>query len=110
MSFTDFQLKNLSGKVAPNFVGLDNYVQIVQSQLNIPNFEFLRLLFFNLFWAFSNVVIHVVMGVGVALLLNVPRASGSSASTGRSSSSRRHPADHRRDGLAEHVRPGAAAR
>jgi arabinogalactan oligomer / maltooligosaccharide transport system permease protein len=70
MSFTDFQLKNLSGKVPPNLVGLDNYVQIVQSKLNIPNFEFLRLLFFNLFWAFSNVVIHVVLGVGVALLLN----------------------------------------
>ncbi len=71
MSFTDFQLKNLSGKVAPNLVGLDNYIQIIQSKLNIPNFEFLRLLFFNLFWAFSNVVIHVVLGVAIALLLNV---------------------------------------
>jgi arabinogalactan oligomer/maltooligosaccharide transport system permease protein len=71
MSFTDFQLKNLSGRVAPNLVGVDNYVQIIQSKLNIPNFEFLRLLFFNLFWAFSNVVIHVILGVGIALLLNV---------------------------------------
>ena len=71
MSFTDFQLKNLSGKVAPNLVGLDNYIQIIQSKLNIPNFEFLRLLFFNLFWAFSNVIIHVVLGVAIALLLNV---------------------------------------
>ncbi|HEX2755246.1 MAG TPA: sugar ABC transporter permease, partial [Candidatus Limnocylindrales bacterium] len=70
MSFTDFGLKNLSGKVAPNLVGADNYVQIVQSKLNIPNFEFLRLLFFNLFWAFSNVVIHVILGVGIAILLN----------------------------------------
>lgn len=70
MSFTDFGLKNLSGKVAPNIVGVDNYVQIVQSKLNIPNFEFLRLLFFNLFWAFSNVVIHVVLGVAIAILLN----------------------------------------
>lgn len=71
MSFTDFGLTNLSGKVAPNLVGVDNYVQIIQSKLNIPNFEFLRLLFFNLFWAFSNVVIHVVLGVAIALLLNV---------------------------------------
>jgi arabinogalactan oligomer/maltooligosaccharide transport system permease protein len=71
MSFTDFELKNLSGKVQPNLVGLDNYVQIVQSKLNIPNFEFLRLLFFNLFWAFSNVIIHVVLGVAIALVLNV---------------------------------------
>jgi arabinogalactan oligomer/maltooligosaccharide transport system permease protein len=71
MSFTDFQLKNLSGKIAPNLVGVDNYIQIIQSKLNIPNFEFVRLLFFNLFWAFSNVVIHVVLGVAIALLLNV---------------------------------------
>jgi arabinogalactan oligomer/maltooligosaccharide transport system permease protein len=72
MSFTDFKLGNLSGKVAPHIVGIDNYTQIVQSKLNIPNFEFLRMLFFNLFWALSNVVIHVVVGVAVALLLNVP--------------------------------------
>jgi arabinogalactan oligomer/maltooligosaccharide transport system permease protein len=71
MSFTDFKLGNLSGKVPPNLVGLDNYSQIVQSKLNIPNFEFVRLLFFNLFWAFSNVVIHVVLGVAIALVLNV---------------------------------------
>jgi arabinogalactan oligomer/maltooligosaccharide transport system permease protein len=71
MSFTDFKLENLSGDVSPNLVGLDNYVQIIQSKLNIPNFEFVRLLFFNLFWAFSNVVIHVVLGVAIALLLNV---------------------------------------
>ena len=71
MSFTDFSLKNLSGRVPPNVVGIDNYAQIVQSKLNIPNFEFLRLLFFNLFWAFSNVVIHVILGVAIALVLNV---------------------------------------
>ena len=70
MSFTDFGLKNLSGRVAPNMVGVDNYVRIVQSELDIPNFEFFRLLFFNLWWAFSNVVIHVVLGVAIALVLN----------------------------------------
>jgi arabinogalactan oligomer / maltooligosaccharide transport system permease protein len=72
MSFTDFGLKNLSGRVAPNIVGLDNYSQIVQSKLTIPNFEFARLLFFNLWWAFSNVVIHVILGVAIALVLNTP--------------------------------------
>jgi len=70
MSFTDFGLGNLSGKVAPNVVGLDNYAEIIESELNIPNFEFLRLLFFNLWWAFSNVVIHVILGVAIALVLN----------------------------------------
>ena len=72
MSFTDFGLKNLSGRVPPNIVGLDNYAQIVQSKLTIPNFEFVRLLFFNLWWAFSNVVIHVILGVAIALVLNNP--------------------------------------
>jgi arabinogalactan oligomer/maltooligosaccharide transport system permease protein len=71
MSFTDFGLKNLSGKVPPNVVGVDNYRDIVTSKLNIPNFEFVRLLFFNLFWAFSNVIIHVILGVAIALVLNV---------------------------------------
>ena len=71
MSFTDFSLKNLkAGAEAPPFVGLDNYIRILTSNLSIPNFEFLRLVFFNLWWAFSNVVIHVIIGVAVAVLLN----------------------------------------
>jgi arabinogalactan oligomer/maltooligosaccharide transport system permease protein len=70
LSFTDFELKNISGKIPPNLVGVDNYVQIIQSKLAIPNFEFARLLFFNLWWAFSNVVIHVILGVAIALVLN----------------------------------------
>jgi arabinogalactan oligomer/maltooligosaccharide transport system permease protein len=71
MSFTDFQLRNLRpGAEAPPFVGLDNYILILSSQLAIPNFEFLRLIFFNLWWALSNVVLHVIIGVLVAVLLN----------------------------------------
>ena len=73
MSFTDFQLRNLRpGAEAPPFVGLENYVQILTSRLAIPNFEFLRLIFFNLWWALSNVVLHVIIGVMVAVLLNQP--------------------------------------
>jgi arabinogalactan oligomer/maltooligosaccharide transport system permease protein len=72
MSFTDFGPKNfrVNNPVAPTFVGLDNYVRTATSQLQIPNFEFLRLVLFNLFWALSNVVVHVVIGVGVAVVLN----------------------------------------
>jgi arabinogalactan oligomer/maltooligosaccharide transport system permease protein len=71
MSFTDFALRNLRPDAeAPPFVGLDNYIQILSSQLSIPNFEFFRLIFFNLWWALSNVVIHVVIGVLVAVTLN----------------------------------------
>jgi arabinogalactan oligomer/maltooligosaccharide transport system permease protein len=72
MSFTDFGQKNfrVNNPIPANFVGLDNYVRIATSQLQIPNFEFLRLVFFNLWWALSNVVVHVVIGVLVAVLLN----------------------------------------
>jgi arabinogalactan oligomer / maltooligosaccharide transport system permease protein len=72
MSFHDFGLKNFrvnNPEPAP-FVGFGNYIRIAQSNLQIPNFEFVRLVLFNLWWALSNVVIHVVIGVLVAVLLN----------------------------------------
>ena len=73
MSFTDFGLRNLRpGAEAPPFVGVDNYVKILSSNLSIPNFEFLRLVLFNLWWALSNVAIHVVLGVVIAVTLNTP--------------------------------------
>ena len=72
MSFTDFGQINfrVRNPVAPEFVGLDNYVRIAQSRLAIPNFEFARLVLFNLWWAVSNVVVHVIIGVLVAVVLN----------------------------------------
>jgi arabinogalactan oligomer / maltooligosaccharide transport system permease protein len=74
MSFHDFTLENfrVRNPVPAEFIGFDNYVRIAQSQLQIPNFEFLRLVFFNLWWALSNVVVHVIIGVGVAVVLNTP--------------------------------------
>jgi arabinogalactan oligomer/maltooligosaccharide transport system permease protein len=72
MSFTDYGLKNLKvGSPAPNYIGLENYGRILDNNIVIPNFDFLRILVFNLFWAFSNVVIHVVIGVIIALILNI---------------------------------------
>lgn len=72
MSFTDFGIQNLrSGAPAPTWVGLDQYVKIFTNQISgIPNFDFWRILAFNLFWAFSNVIIHVILGVAIAILLN----------------------------------------
>ena len=71
MSFTNYGLKNLrQGSTPPDLVGLDNYVKILTSDLAIPNYDFVRLISFNLFWAVSNVVIHVVLGVLIAVLLN----------------------------------------
>ena len=72
MSFTDYGLANLRvGSPAPNYVGLANYGRILDNNIVIPNFDFLRILVFNLFWAFTNVVLHIVLGVAIALILNV---------------------------------------
>jgi arabinogalactan oligomer / maltooligosaccharide transport system permease protein len=72
MSFHDFGQINfrVRNPVPAEFVGLDNYIRIATSKLQIPNFEFVRLVLFNLFWAFSNVVVHIVIGVAVAVILN----------------------------------------
>jgi arabinogalactan oligomer/maltooligosaccharide transport system permease protein len=73
MSFTDYGLRNLAPTAPPpNIVGFNNYLRILDNNIVIPNFDFVRILVFNLWWALSNVVIHVVIGVAVALLLNVP--------------------------------------
>lgn len=72
MSFHDFGQINfrVRNPVPAEFVGLDNYVRIATSKLQIPNFEFIRLVLFNLWWAFSNVVVHVILGVLIAVVLN----------------------------------------
>ncbi len=72
MSFTDFTIKYLKpGAPLAPWVGLDNYSNILQANLGIPNFSFLRQVIFNIWWALANVTIHVVLGVAIALLLNV---------------------------------------
>ena len=72
MSFHDFGQINfrVRNPVPAEFIGLENYVRIATSKLQIPNFEFIRLVLFNLWWAFSNVVVHIIIGVAVAVVLN----------------------------------------
>jgi arabinogalactan oligomer / maltooligosaccharide transport system permease protein len=73
MSFTDMAPVNLNMRtgIPPNYVGLDNYLNVISSQLAIPNYNFLRLIIYNIFWAVSNVAIHLVLGVAIAYLLNI---------------------------------------
>jgi arabinogalactan oligomer/maltooligosaccharide transport system permease protein len=71
MSFTDYGIQNLrAGAPAPDFVGIQNYIDVLASQLAIPNFNFVRLILYNIWWALSNVAIHVVLGVAIALLMH----------------------------------------
>lgn len=72
MSFHEFGQINfrVRNPVPPEFIGVENYLRIAQSKLQIPNFEFPRLVLFNIWWALSNVVVHVVIGVAIAVILN----------------------------------------
>lgn len=72
MSFTNTELQHLNIRLGltPEWVGLENYTQILSSALAIPNFDFLRLVIYNVWWAASNVAIHLVLGIGIALLVN----------------------------------------
>ncbi len=71
MSFTDYGLKNLRlNAPAPNYVGFQNYIDILTGAVAIPNFSFVYTLSFNLWWTFSNVIFHVILGVLIAVLLN----------------------------------------
>lgn len=79
MAFTDYRVRNLRfnllnpetwARYAPPFVGLDNFVRILTNQLTIENYDFWRLLLFNITWTVANIVFHVALGVLIALVLN----------------------------------------
>jgi arabinogalactan oligomer/maltooligosaccharide transport system permease protein len=79
MSLTDYRVKNLRFQVvdpsswekyAPTFIGLDNYIKIISNSLAVENYDFWRLLIFNIIWTLANVVFHVTLGVASALALN----------------------------------------
>ena len=73
MSFTSYDITNLRiNSDPPEWVGLKNYLDILSGALSakVTNFDFVRILSFNLIWTFTNVPIHVVTGVLIAVLLN----------------------------------------
>jgi arabinogalactan oligomer/maltooligosaccharide transport system permease protein len=69
LSFTNFRLKNLRG-TTPDWVWFDNYVRILKNELPLSGFNFWRILGFNITWTITNVFLHVVIGLAVAMLLN----------------------------------------
>jgi arabinogalactan oligomer/maltooligosaccharide transport system permease protein len=75
LSITDFTLKNLR-LMNPNYVGLDNYIQVIVSGLPVTNYDFLRILVFNLFWTAVNVFLHVTFGILIAIALNTKDLPG----------------------------------
>ncbi|MCE5208535.1 MAG: sugar ABC transporter permease [Chloroflexi bacterium] len=72
MSFTDYTIRYLNpANGAPPFVGLENYARVFAGDVKLSNFNFLRTLGFNLWWTFSNVIIHVSLGILIAVILNI---------------------------------------
>jgi len=74
VSFTNFETKHLLKGLASTdlqFIGLDNYIKILTGGLPVQNFEFFRVLTYNLWWAVTNVLVHVPAGVLIAVALNV---------------------------------------
>jgi arabinogalactan oligomer/maltooligosaccharide transport system permease protein len=76
VSFTDFQTKNLLKGLGGlstgdlKFIGLKNYIDILTGGLPVQNFEFFRVLTYNLWWAITNVAVHVPAGIVIAVILN----------------------------------------
>jgi arabinogalactan oligomer / maltooligosaccharide transport system permease protein len=75
LSFTNFGLRNLRGK-SPDWIWFRNYERILKNELPLTNFDFWRILGFNITWTVTNVFFHVVIGVAIALLLNRRRIIG----------------------------------
>ncbi len=71
MAFTDFGAANIRPENPPDFVGFRNFVRILTNDMPaIQYYDFGRLLLFNVVWTVSNVFLHVVLGVAIALALN----------------------------------------
>ncbi len=85
MAFTDYRVRNLRFNMfdsatwadfAPPFIGLDNFWKILTNQLNLENYNFWRLLLFNITWTITNIFFHVTLGVAIAVALNAKRLIG----------------------------------
>jgi arabinogalactan oligomer/maltooligosaccharide transport system permease protein len=74
MAFTNFNPTHIRNQ-APRFVGLQNFLDILNHAPYL-DFSFLNVLGFNFLWTVSNLVFHVGIGVGLALLLNTPGLKG----------------------------------
>lgn len=75
LSFTNFELRHLR-TLDPDFVGLTNYIQVVTSGLPVTNYNFVRILVFNVVWTVVNVFLHVAIGILIAVALHTEGLPG----------------------------------
>ena len=69
LSFTNFRLRDLRDGSA-DWIWFRNYERILKNELPLTEFNFWRILGFNVTWTITNVILHVLIGLAVALLLN----------------------------------------
>jgi arabinogalactan oligomer/maltooligosaccharide transport system permease protein len=75
MAFTDFSPIHIRNQ-NPNFVGLQNFIDIFRHAPYLGDLDFKWVLGFNLVWTIANLVFHVSLGVALALLLNMEGLKG----------------------------------
>ncbi|MNS38574.1 Maltose transport system permease protein MalF [compost metagenome] len=75
MAFTDFSPIHIRHQ-NPNFVGLQNFIDIFRHAPYLGDLDFKWVLGFNLIWTIANLIFHVSLGVILALLLNIEGLKG----------------------------------
>lgn len=75
MAFTDFSPIHIRHQ-NPNFVGLQNFIDIFRHAPYLGDLDFKWVLGFNLIWTLANLIFHVSLGVILALLLNIQGLKG----------------------------------
>ncbi|HEY9857523.1 MAG TPA: sugar ABC transporter permease [Stenomitos sp.] len=74
MAFTNFSPRHIRAQ-NPAFVGLQNFADILRHAPYL-DFNFVSVLGFNFLWTFANLIFHVSVGVGLAMLINRPGLKG----------------------------------
>lgn len=74
MAFTNFNPRHIRAQ-NPAFVGVQNFIDIL-SHAPYLDFNFVSVLGFNFLWTIANLVFHVSIGVGLAMLINRPGLKG----------------------------------
>ena len=69
MAFTNFELRHLRN-MNPDAVGFKNFLNVVVFDLPLPNYNFKRILVFNILWTVVNVFLHLGLGILIAIALN----------------------------------------
>ena len=76
LGFTDYSLLKFKEPIWTAFIGFKNFIDIL-SDFNIFSYQnFYYTLFITVIWTATNVTLHVVIGLFLAMILNLPLVAG----------------------------------